>query len=295
MKRKLIALLACAVMTCASVGSVWAAPSVTPVDKYSFDAEGEMTVVGGSITEDAERGSVLHLDGGAKGSSYATKDTDVYADTDWSDGMTIAFWVKADTADAGIAPLYSFSIKDHDAEGYIATTDSLEIGINTDGNSGLAEYPRVWADPSVVDATAQPVLPANEWTHIAVTLSGTGMTIYMNGAEYSQPALGPSSANFKLFIEQISYVYGLQLGNWNCGWWEEIGSFAGSYDDVYVFNKSLSADEVTTVMNSNFEDMTATAAPGMNITVIIVAIVAVIVVVAVILAVMASKKKKEEK
>lgn len=291
MKKKMFALLTCAIMTCSSVTSAYAAPALTPVDKYGFDAEGEMTVVGGGIVQDAERGSVLHLDGGAKGSSYAVKETDVYANTDWSDGMSIAFWVKADSADAGISPLYSFSIRDHDAEGYIATTDSLEIGINTDGNSGLAEYPRVWADPSVVDATAQPVLPANEWTHIAVTLSGTGLTIYMNGKEYSQPALGPSSANFKLFVEQIAYVYGLQLGNWNCGWWEEIGSFAGSYDDVYVFNKTLSEAEVTTVMNADFKDMTASS--GTNTILIVVIVVCAVAAAAVAAAVITAKKKKK--
>lgn len=220
-----------------------------PVLQYTFEKEGEMTITGGSITDDSERGKVLTLDGGAKHASSASVETDVIGKTDWADGMSIAFWVKAANDDAGIAPLYAFSIVDHDAEGYIATTDSLEIAINTDGNSGAAEYPRVWADPAVVDATAQPVLTPGKWQHVAVTLSATEMVVYLDGQEYSKPALGPSSANFKLFIDQIHYCYGLKLGDWNCGWWDDIGSFAGSFDDVCVYNHALTAEEVASIVN----------------------------------------------
>ena len=218
--------------------------------KFDFEADEGLTITGGSLGDDSERGKVLTLNGGSKGSSSASIDTDVLSKTDWSDGMTIAFWVKAANSDPGISPLYSFNIADHGAEGYIATTDSLELGINTDGNSGEAEYPRVWADPADQSPEAKPVLTAGKWQHVAVTLSSTGMTIYLDGQKYSEPALGPSSANFKLFIDQIQYCYGLQLGNWNCMWWDDIGSFAGSFDQVRVYNKTLSADEVGKLMST---------------------------------------------
>ena len=218
--------------------------------KFDFEGDEGLTITGGSLGEDSERGKVLTLNGGAKHSSSASIDTDVLSKTDWSDGMTIAFWVKAANSDPGLSPLYSFNIVDHNAEGYIATTDSLEIAINTDGNSGEAEYPRVWADPADVGPEAKPVLTAGKWQHVAVTLSTTGMTVYLDGQKYSEPTLGPSSANFKLFVDQIKYCYGLQLGNWNCGWWDDIGSFAGSFDNVRVYNKALSAEEVGSVMNT---------------------------------------------
>lgn len=266
-----------------------AAPA--PVLSFGFEEDEGMTITGGALTEDTERGKVLTLDGGAKNSSSANIDTDVFSTADWADGMTIAFWVKAAKSEPGISPLYSFSIVDHDAEGYVATTDSLEIAINTDGNSGAAEYPRVWADPSVVDATAQPVLNAGTWQHVAVTLSSTGMTIYLDGEVYSNPVLGPSSANFKLFLEQIPYFYGLQLGNWNCGWWEDIGSFAGSYDDVYVFNSALSQEDVQTVMNASFAEITGSGA-DMSPAVIAIVVVAVVAVAAVV--VILRKKKSAE-
>lgn len=289
MKKKILALATGVFLALAATTTAYAAPSVKPVESFSFEKEGEMEISGGSITKDSERGSVLTLNGGAKGASFAKVDSDVYKNTDWTDGMTIAFWVKAKDSTPGISPLYSFNIADHESEGYIATTDSLEIAINSDGNSGMAEYPRVWADPSVVDGTAQPVLTAGKWQHVAVTLSASGMTIYLDGQKHSDPVLGPSSANFKLFTSQIQYCYGLQLGNWNCGWWDEIGSFAGSYDDVYVFNKSLSQSEVKEVMNAKYSDMTSS---GSSLAVIIVVVVAVVTAATAAVAVVVMKKKK---
>lgn len=263
-----------------------------PVAGFGFNEDEGMTIVGGELASDAERGQVLTLNGGAKHDSYATIDSDVYANTDWTDGMTIAFWVKAADSNPGIAPLYSFNIVDNGCEGYIATTDSLEIGINSDGNSGMALYPRVWADPAVVDGTAQPVLTAGTWQHVAVTLSASGMVIYLDGEVYSNPVLGPSSANFKMFLDQLQYIYGLQLGNWNCGWWEEIGAFAGSYDDVYVFNTALTQDQVKEVMNAEFGSLNASA--GFPV-VPVIAVVAVIAIAAVVVVLLKKKKAPAEK
>ena len=163
--------------------------------------------------------------------------------------------LKPADAEPGIAPLYSFYIVDSGSEGYIATTDSLEIAINTDGNSGKAPYPRVWADPMDVGPEAQPELAAGEWQHIAVTQAKNGRAIFLNGELFIEPMLGPSSANFMLFLDQIQYCYGLQLGGWNCMWWDDIGSFAGEYDDVYLFNKALTQEEVQTVMNAAFGEL----------------------------------------
>ncbi|MCD7860044.1 MAG: LamG domain-containing protein [Firmicutes bacterium] len=295
MKRIITLMLAVLLVVSAAPLTMAASTLPAPIMSFGFDEDEGMTIVGGELTTDADRGGILTLNGGAKHESYATIDSDIFASTDWSDGMTIAFWVKADNADAGIAPLYSFNIADSGCEGYIATTDSLEIAINTDGNSGNAPYARVWADPAVVDATAEPVLTAGEWEHIAVTLSASGMTIYVNGEVYSEPSLGPSSANAKVFLDQLQYIYGLQLGNWNCEWWEDIGAFAGSYDDVYVFNSSLSQEDVQAVMTASYADLTAGSSSGSGAVIGIVVAVVVVAVVAVVAVVVLKKKKPTDK
>lgn len=290
--KKVFSLALAVLMVMALATTAFAASDVAaPIASFGFNEDEGMTIVGGALATDAERGSVLTLNGGKKHDSYATIDSDVYANTEWTDGMTIAFWVKAADAEPGIAPLYSFNIVDNGCEGYIATTDSLEIAINSDGNSGMALYPRVWADPAVVDATAQPVLEAGKWQHVAVAMNASGMTIYLNGEVYSNPVLGPSSANFKMFMDQIQYVYGLQLGNWNCGWWDDIGAFAGSYDDVYVFNTALSQDAVKAVMAAEFGSLTA--APSFPV--VPVAIGAVAVAAIAIVVIMMKKKAPAEK
>lgn len=291
MKKVFMIVLSVLVVLSLSLTS-FAAPNVAdPVVSFGFNEDEGITIVGGALATDDERGSVLTLNGGKKNESYAAIESDVYANTNWDDGMTIAFWVKAENADSGIAPLYSFNIADNGCEGYIATTDSLEIAINTDGNSGMALYPRVWADPSVIDATAQPTLEAGKWQHVAVAVSASGMTIYLNGEIYANPVLGPSSANFKMFLEQIQYIYGLQFGNWNCGWWDDIGAFAGSFDDVYVFNTALSQSEVKNIMTAEFD--TVTDSDSLPVVPVIIGIV--VVAVMVVIMVLVWKKHRMRK
>ncbi len=289
--KRIISLMLALMLVLSAVPVAMAASNLpTPVMSFGFEAEEGMTIVGGQLASDAERGNVLTLNGGAKHASYATIDSELFATTDWTDGMTISFWVKAADAEPGIAPLYSFNIADNGSEGYIATTDSLEIAINSDGNSGAAPYPRVWADPAVVDATAQPVLAAGKWQHVAVTLSASGMVIYVDGEVFSNPVLGPSSANFKMFLDQLQYIYGLQLGNWNCGWWDDIGAFAGSFDDVHVFNAALSQEDVKAVMAANFDAFGASSNTGL-----LIGGIAVVVIAVAAAAVLVLKKKKAAK
>lgn len=248
--KKAISIVLCFVMLLAFAGCGKKDDGMKPVISYSFDKDEGLTLASGSLETDGDR-KVLTLTGGGaanSGSYGASVKTDLFEKTDWTNGMTIAFWVKPATQDAAIAPLYSLGVVDHDAEGYIATTDSLELAINSDGNSGAAEYPRVWADPADVGPDAQPVLEAGKWQHIAVVLGSTGFTVYVDGVEHGKPQLGSSSANCKLFLDQIKYCYGLELGSWKCQWWGDIEAFEGSYDDFRIYNMALSAEEVGQVM-----------------------------------------------
>lgn len=283
-------------------------PLPKAVASYGFDKDEGFTLNGASLGTDGDR-KVLTLTGGAAanaGQSGAVMKTDLFGKTDWTDGMTIAFWVKPANKDEAIAPLYSLDIEAPDdqgnlKQGYIAVTDSLELAINTDGNSNAAEWPRVWADPANVGPDAMPVLEAGQWQHVAVTLGSSGMTIYLNGAKYAAPALGSSSANFKLFVDQIQHCYGFELGSWNCEWWGDIEAFEGSYDDLYFFDTVLTESDVKAVMNASFDSMTKAASSGKTGSegglspVVIVVIVAAVAAVAVVVVVMVMKKKKTAK
>ncbi len=73
-----------------------------------------------------------------------------------------------------------------------------------------------------------------EWTHNLVVKSGTTLTYYRNGAEIASSEITSAPTN-----AQPLYLGG-QDGREN---------FAGKFDEVAIFNRALSADEVTDVYN----------------------------------------------
>jgi hypothetical protein len=91
-----------------------------------------------------------------------------------------------------------------------------------------------------------PVIPADTWKHVAVVFAGTTCTLYVDGAAVaSNPAMTllPESLNAPL-MENANY-----LGRGNAG-----NYLQGTLDDFRVYNKGLSAAEVTALF--------ATAAPA---------------------------------
>ncbi len=257
MKKTFVSVLLAVAMVLASSSSVFAAEAPAALAEYDFSGgiPSGMDVVGGSLSEDAERGQVLTLAGGSTGSSYASVDFSLFQDNDFTQGMTIAMWVKADEGIPGSAPLYSFDIAD---TGYIATVATLEPAINTTANTDTG-YKLVWVDPAKVNDSPEQAVSAEEWHHVAATLSADGMVIYLDGEVFSEPALGFSSANYAAFLEQLQYITGLKLGSWDCSWWQ-YGDFAGELDDVSVYNSTLTQDQVKAVMTANAT--TEAAAPS---------------------------------
>ncbi|WP_229204600.1 LamG domain-containing protein [Duganella sp. CF458] len=83
-------------------------------------------------------------------------------------------------------------------------------------------------------------LPRASWFHIAVTLSGSLCTVYVNGA-----AVG-SNTGMMLTPAQIGHTD----QNW-IGRSQRDGEpyFSGSLDDFRIYHGALSASQVTAVMN----------------------------------------------
>ena len=90
-------------------------------------------------------------------------------------------------------------------------------------------------------------LPLNQWTHVAVTFDGANAMFYINGAPtgsgafsfgylYDAPfAIGASGANPDATNPNI------RTG---------VNSFNGSLDEVRVYDRALSAAEVTALMTA---------------------------------------------
>jgi Concanavalin A-like lectin/glucanases superfamily len=99
---------------------------------------------------------------------------------------------------------------------------------DTDGNYG---------DDDGVYAPALNPTPTATWTHLAVTYDSTTLRLYMNGALISS---SPSAGAITNAANGALRIGGNSL-------WGEY--FNGTIDDVRVYNRALSAGELTTDMN----------------------------------------------
>ena len=80
-------------------------------------------------------------------------------------------------------------------------------------------------------------LPTNTWSHVATTWDGTTLRLYVNGVQVASRAVaGTLSATSNP----------LRIGG-NANWGEY---FAGTIDEVRVYNRALSAAEIQADMNA---------------------------------------------
>lgn len=133
--------------------------------------------------------------------------------------LTITGWIKPD----GIQPEYS-AIFMHDGE---------TAGFNfLPGNNALGyHWPngQWWWNSGLV-------APAGVWSHVAMVVEPSGITLYLNGRASKQ--------NFS--VPPVNFDSGNRLGNYK-GWG---GRFvAGSLDEFCVFDKSLTQGEIRELMH----------------------------------------------
>jgi len=90
--------------------------------------------------------------------------------------------------------------------------------------------------------SANAIIPANEWVHIVVTAGGSTLTrraIYVNGVEKAHTTSGtdgPSAVSSPAMMGAARY--------WSAPWSEH---FTGAMDDLRIYDKELTLDEVQTI------------------------------------------------
>ena len=107
-------------------------------------------------------------------------------------------------------------------------------------SSDTASLPNVYIRTGATDKSAvgPSALPVNTWSHLAATYDGSNMRLYLNGTLVKTvAATGAMTAS----------TGELRIGG-NSIWGEY---FAGLIDEAHVYNRALSAAEVTTDMNVN--------------------------------------------
>jgi len=107
--------------------------------------------------------------------------------------------------------------------------DNQNIGLNL----GIGET-EVWMNPFIT------VPPDQDWMHIAISISATHVTIYVDGAVQMEQDI-----DAKLDWTSCDLV-SIASGEPNFIYWEHFSDLS-LYDEMHFFNKAITADEVQTL------------------------------------------------
>jgi photosystem II stability/assembly factor-like uncharacterized protein len=133
--------------------------------------------------------------------------------------MSVTAWIKPD----GIQPDYS-AIFMHDGEtaGFNFIPGSNHLGYHWPGGAW-------WWDSGLT-------APAGQWSHVAIVVEPTGITLYVNGR----------GSKHVFTVNPVLFDSGSRLGNYK-GWG---GRFVkGTLEEVCIFNRALSQSEIRESMH----------------------------------------------
>jgi hypothetical protein len=122
-------------------------------------------------------------------------------------------------------------------DGTNSSANSLEI---------LRDYPSandlsMYGNGQAVRLTANSTPAVNQWTHACFSSDGTTTKIYTNGTQAASTA-------FSWTINNNTYAIGADLAQGGVAY-----NWYGSIDDVRIYNRALSAQEVSNLYNSSGE------------------------------------------
>jgi hypothetical protein len=158
-------------------------------------------------------------------------DTGIYDPTNGTGQFTVALWAFWD----GTGTFQHFLTK---SAGWGA--DTMMFQFELWGAHETATYTdRVGVSHQAAGSVEFSILPKNEWVHLALTFDGTNAVIYLNGVDEQGPkpfSIGPD------VDAQVEIGYNSNR--------PEISerTFHGSLDEVRIYDKALTADEIQVVM-----------------------------------------------
>ncbi len=212
-----------------------------PVAAYNFDANSGTTLadVTGRGHDGAIFGATWSATGGKSGGALSFDGANDWvtiadaADLDLTTGMTLEAWVRPAAVDGWRTVLLKESV---------GPPAGLAYGLYANGAD--TNRPGAFANTGGGDQSARGTarLAANAWAHLAATYDGVTLRLYVNGAEVGSKPVTQA-------LRQTGNP--LRIGG-NAVWGEY---FQGLIDDVRVYDRALSAAEVT-------RDMVTPVGPG---------------------------------
>ena len=222
--------------------------------KYTFDVDGTDSIGandatlnnGAAVVADPERGNVLNTDG-----------IDDYAEvpaavTNGLSQFSVSFWVK--TTESGTSAFYWLRPTLFGIE--IPGFGNNDLAINT--NNGFIGF---WtglsgggSDGNYLSTTTQ--INDNQWHQITVSNDGANASLYVDGVFEASLATGNGLAN-------LPYNIGANNNNGT-----DASHHSGLFDDVRIFNRSLTTQEVNDLYSLSDTDnvtITVTAPPTLDL------------------------------
>jgi hypothetical protein len=209
---------------------------------------GDLTDSSGNGNDGTNHGAT-YTASGKLGGAYSFDGDDNYVSTDYNEEVkTLSFWMKTndfDTLKGQFGQRYDSAEESgnwqmhwddegsHNKLRIYAYSDTSMSGWSTSANGGTT-----YGGEFVTTTTFE----TDTWYHVVVTSSGTLLQYYVNGAYDNQKA-----NNFVLggLSNDDDLIIGGSFGN------ENLYPFNGLIDDVMIFNRALSADEIASLYDAS--------------------------------------------
>lgn len=148
---------------------------------------------------------------------------------------SVAFWYKVNAAPTRAGIISIGDNAEDRKQGLRIFREGSDTSQRIKANVGIGTG-ESWNDGDVIDATTA------DWVHVAVTISETESTIYLNGVAVRTSALS-APIDWTGCNDIVIGSGGPTFSYWGHN------SDLSNIDELRMFNKTLTADEVTTLMN----------------------------------------------
>jgi hypothetical protein len=195
---------------------------------------------GNHLTDNNTVASSTDARQGARSADFEVDNAEYLSITDGSQtglditgNLSIVAWIKPEsTSDVmRIVSKYQATSGNRSYQIFAGNVDYTDIAftVSNDGTTITVCY------------TSNPVISAGTWTHIAAVYNGTDMRVYINGSLSNNGTNNPKTYSSGIVNGAANFEIGRYDGNTKY--------FDGLIDEVAVFNRALSADEIAAIYN----------------------------------------------
>lgn len=190
-------------------------------------------------TDGSRSGQVIHTNFGAAENTSNVKFTNPLAGATLSEGATVAFWLNSIDQNYWDA---AFAFYNPQTTARLYLTPNTYVGYN-DMNG-------TWIDLNHPDGYASGFITFGEWNHVTVTISRKdGIKVYVNGnlitfqkCNGSMGGTSVTSPNAFSYGQIVSHL--TASSDFYFGYGSFWGSLNADYDDLCIYNRVLTADDV---------------------------------------------------